>query len=173
MIYHPLMSLLASSTTKTYAVNLKAFDQIGLNQQLCMIQTPPLNHFLSLYALVYTRLKKKLLELIRQQQHVNVKNYEIVTLHFLVSKLLEGMNRQNNNTDDLMPITKSIFKQILHTLLKVFRDTLLFSAALTLIYFALLNVGDLHHLRITYPIKVLRFRLFESSIILSVYLSNT
>lgn len=30
---------------------------------------------------------KKLLELIRQQQHVNVKNYEIVTLHFLVSKL--------------------------------------------------------------------------------------
>lgn len=114
--------------------------------------------------------KKNLLELIRQQQYVNVKNYEIVTLHFLVSKLLEGMNRQNNNSDDLMPITKSIFKQILHTLLKVFRDTSLFSAALTLTYFALLNVGDLHHLRITYPIKVLRFRLFESSIILSVYL---
>lgn len=79
------------------------------------------------------------------------------------------MNRQNNNTDDLMPITKGIFKQILHTLLKVFRDTLLFSAALTLTYFALLNVVDLHHLRITYPIKVLRFRLFQSSIILSVY----
>lgn len=116
---------------------------------------------------------KKLLELIRQQEHVNVKNYEIVTLHFLVSKLLEGMNRQNNNSDDLMPITKGIFKQILHTLLRVFRDTLLFSAALTLTYFALLNVVDLHHLRITYPIKVLRFRLFESSIILSVYLSNT
>lgn len=90
-----------------------------------------------------------------------------MTLHFLVSKLLEGMNRQNNNSDDLMPITKGIFKQILHTLLKVFRDTLLFSAALTLTYFALLNVGDLHHLRITYPIKVLRFRLFESSIIFS------
>lgn len=57
-------------------------------------------------------------------------------------------------------------------LFKVFWDILLFFVVLMLIYFVLLNVGDLYYFRIMYLIKVLRFILFELFIILLVYLLN-
>lgn len=118
MIYRLRMSSLASSTTKAYAVGLKDFDQLGLNQQLSIILTPPLNNIFMLMAHLSIPGFKQ-----TDRAYMFATAFKCKelgngdpTAYFLVGKVLDSMKRQINNKDDRMSVTLDIFKQIFHSL---------------------------------------------------------
>lgn len=101
------MSSLASITAKAYSVDLKAFNQFREAQKLGVIWPPPLKHILMFMAHLSTQGCKQA----TAKSYIAATAFKFKVLgscdpikHFLVSKLVAGMKRQNNNRDLRMPI---------------------------------------------------------------------
>ena len=136
------------NTHNTYRAGIQAFEQFRISQGLASVW-PPIDLHLNMFIAQLS---------LNGFRHATAKSYISAISHFcklyyksdptktfIIHKLLQGMKRSNPRTDSRLPITLDILNTILPKVQIVCNsryEALLFKAAFTLAFHALLRVGE-------------------------------
>jgi hypothetical protein len=139
---------LSVNTSQAYAVGIQAFNHFRSLQGLPTTWPPPDNHLVQFIAHLSIQGYKQS----TAKAYISAISFYCKlhwnsdpTKHFIVQKLLQGLRRANLTSDARLPITLDILKLVIAQLPIVCNttyETLLFKAAFSLAFYALLRVGE-------------------------------
>ena len=139
----------SESTKNTYLNAINQFDAFRNKAKLFNSWPAPCSHIAHFVA--YLSLSKKSPSTAKTYvaalaTYHKLRNWSDPTDNFLVQKVIEGFSRSNKRSDIRLPITLDRLKQLvscLHTVCYDSYETVLFTAAFTLAFFAFLRISEL------------------------------
>ncbi len=143
---------IASNTKDTYNTGLQCFTNFRIVYKLDNIWPPPCSHivlfvaYLSMKGKAYKTANCYLSAINFRCKFLEPQNFIDFSKNFIVIKMLEGLKRSKNTTDQRLPITSELLFKISNVLSSVCSssyETLLFTTAFSLAFHGFLRVGEI------------------------------